>query len=146
MTIQVAVNNVLFDSSDPLCQFILCTEKYAFIQAIEFTLIGEKKIKRCWGKWNASKPIKSIEKILRKGRAWPNLPPLPEQNHTIHFNSTPISQEPTLIDAYEALDRALYQAEKTLEPHKKRQAAESLLLAYQAGEIASLDFYFEKNR
>lgn len=44
-----------------------------------------------------------------------------------------------LADAYEAIDTALYEADKYLEPNKKRQAAEALYMAYKEGEIEDLE-------
>ena len=46
-----------------------------------------------------------------------------------------------LADAYEAIDTALFEADKFLEPNKKRQAAEALYLAFKEGEVDNMDYY-----
>lgn len=139
MNLQVAVNNLMFDLSEPLCSILTYEEKYAFIQALEFNLDGEKHIKRYWGKWNSNNPIKSIEKILRKRKPWPNLPPSPKkENNLILFHDKNTVVEPTLIDAYEAIDRALYDANMSLEPNIKREAATQLYQAYKEGDVDSI--------
>ena len=57
----------------------------------------------------------------------------------------PVSQEALnaelrcLADAYEAIDTALLEAGRALEPSKKRLAAEALYLAFKEGEIQDLE-------
>lgn len=46
-----------------------------------------------------------------------------------------------LADAYEAIDTALYEADKILPPNKKRQAAEALYLAFKEGEVDNMGYY-----
>lgn len=134
MNLKLVVENLRFDLSDPKCELIIHESQYAFIQALEITSTGDEVIKRYWGKWNTDNPLQSIENILHQAMPWPDLPPLPQQTN----NVTPF-HNPTLLDAYEAIDRALYKAQQTLEPSKKRKAAEALLQAYQEGEIDSLN-------
>lgn len=139
MNIFVSVNNTSYEQSDPLCMILTYEGKYAFIQAVETTYEGEKKIRRYWGKWNGNIPIKSIEMILRQANPWPDLPPMPKTNQIATGEEHNAEAIPTLVDAYEALDRELYSSGKTLEPSKKREAAEALYKAYLMGEIKSLD-------
>lgn len=53
--------------------------------------------------------------------------------------SSSIDTEPTLVDAYQAIDQALFDAGKMLAPDKKREAARALLSAYQQGETQSIE-------
>lgn len=46
-----------------------------------------------------------------------------------------------LADAFEAIDTALFEADKFLPPTKKRQAAEALYMAFKEGEVDNMDYY-----
>lgn len=46
-----------------------------------------------------------------------------------------------LADAFEAIDSALFEADKVLPPNKKRQAAEALYMAFKEGEVDNMDYY-----
>lgn len=54
-------------------------------------------------------------------------------------DSSSIDTEPTLVDAYQAIDQALFDVGKMLAPDKKREAARALLSAYQQGETQSIE-------
>lgn len=46
-----------------------------------------------------------------------------------------------LADAFEAIDTALFEADKFLPPTKKRQAAEALYMAFKEGEVDNMGYY-----
>lgn len=46
-----------------------------------------------------------------------------------------------LADAFEAIDTALFDADKFLPPNKKRQAAEALYMAFKEGEVDNMGYY-----
>lgn len=46
-----------------------------------------------------------------------------------------------LADAFEAIDTALFEADKVLPPNKKRQAAEALYMAFKEGEVDNMGYY-----
>lgn len=46
-----------------------------------------------------------------------------------------------LADAFEAIDSALFEADKVLPPNKKRQAAEALYMAFKEGEVDNMGYY-----
>lgn len=72
--VQVRVNDMIYDDCREDCQCIVSgtsSGNYAFIQAVDLNTGGPK---RYWGKFDEDNPGSSIERIMRVGGKWPDLP------------------------------------------------------------------------
>ncbi|EAS2762985.1 hypothetical protein HF504_22305 [Enterobacter hormaechei] len=72
MKIQVEVNGLVYDSTNPKCKCILSNSQntlYAFIEVLD----GDYT-KRYWGKYDHDAQADSIKEIMRWGGKWPDLP------------------------------------------------------------------------
>ncbi|ELL8499417.1 hypothetical protein RX249_004195 [Salmonella enterica] len=69
---QVEVNGLVYDSTNPKCKCILSNSQntlYAFIEVLD----GDYT-KRYWGEYDHDAPEESIKEIMQWGGKWPCLP------------------------------------------------------------------------
>lgn len=74
---KVEVNQMVFDSTDPLCRCIVSRTQgklYAFVQCIDTGSDGQQRYtKRYWGEYSYENPESMMSRILLNGGSWPEI-------------------------------------------------------------------------